>query len=60
MLLRYGIAPQLLDIGGLIGGLLTGRPPPQTRGQLRLALTFERGQLGLGPIKGLALLPPLY
>jgi hypothetical protein len=60
VLQRYGIAPELLDIGGLIGGLLTGRPPPQARGQLRLALTFERGQLGLGPIKGLAQLPPLY
>ncbi len=60
VLQRYGIAPELLDIGGLIGGLLTGRPPPQTRGQLRLALTFERGQLGLGPVRGLAPLPPLY
>jgi hypothetical protein len=60
VLQRYGIAPQLLDIGGLIGGLLTGRAPPQGSGQLRLALTFEHGQLGLGPIRGLMLLPPLY
>jgi hypothetical protein len=60
VLQRYGIAPQLLDIGGLIGGLLTGRTPAPGAGQLRLALTFDRGQLGLGPIRGLALLPPLY
>jgi hypothetical protein len=60
VLQRYGIAPQLLDIGGLIGGLLSGRAPPPGSGQLRLALTFDHGQLGLGPIRGLALLPPLY
>jgi hypothetical protein len=60
VLQRYGIAPQLLDVGSLIGGLLTGRAPPPGSGQLRLALTFDRGQLGLGPIRGLALLPPLY
>ena len=60
VLQRYGIAPQLLDIGGLIGGLLSGRAPAPGKGQLRLALTFDRGQLGLGPIRGLALLPPLY
>src|SRR5205823_5951391 len=29
VLQRYGIAPQLLDVGSLIGGLLTGRTPPQ-------------------------------
>jgi hypothetical protein len=50
----------LLDVGSLIGGLLTGRTPPQGTGQLRLALTFDRGQLGLGPLKGLVPLPPLY
>jgi hypothetical protein len=60
VLQRYGIAPQLLNIGGLIGGLLTGRAPPQGSGQLRLALTFDHGQLSLGPIRGLVLLPPLY
>jgi hypothetical protein len=60
VLQRYGIAPQLLDISGLIGGLLTGRPPAQGSGQVRVPLTFERGQLGLGPVRGLALLPPLY
>jgi hypothetical protein len=60
ILQRYGIAPQVLDIGGLIGGLLTGRAPAPGTGQLRLALTFDHGQLGLGPIRGLALLPPLY
>ncbi|MBV9064319.1 MAG: DUF2125 domain-containing protein [Methylobacteriaceae bacterium] len=60
VLQRYGIAPQLLDIGGLIGGLLSGRPPTQGSGQIRVPLTFERGQLGLGPVRGIALLPPLY
>jgi hypothetical protein len=60
VLKRYGIAPQVLDIGGLIGGLLTGRAPAQGTGQIRLPLTFDRGQLGLGPVRGLALLPPLY
>jgi hypothetical protein len=60
VLQRYGIAPQLLDIGGLIGGLLTGRAPAPGTGQLRVALTFDHGQVGLGPVKGLALLPPLY
>jgi hypothetical protein len=60
VLQRYGIAPQVLDIGGLIGGLLTGRAPAPGTGQIRLPLTFDRGQLGLGPIRGLALLPPLY
>jgi hypothetical protein len=60
VLQRYGIAPQVLDIGGLIGGLLTGRAPAPGTGQLHLALTFDSGQLGLGPIRGLALLPPLY
>jgi hypothetical protein len=60
VLQRYGISPQVLDIGGLIGGLLTGRAPPQGTGQLRLPLTFDHGQVGLGPVRGLALLPPLY
>jgi hypothetical protein len=60
VLQRYGIAPQLLDIGGLIGGLLTGRAPAQGAGQIRLPLTFDHGQLGLGPVRSLALLPPLY
>ena len=61
VLQRYGIAPQLVDIGGLIGGILSGgRAPAPRSGQLRLALTFDRGQLGLGPIRGLATLPPLY
>ena len=60
VLQRYGIAPQLLDIGGLIGGLLTGRAPAQGSGQIRLPLTFDHGQVGLGPVRGLALLPPLY
>jgi hypothetical protein len=60
VLRRYGIAPQVLDIGGLIGGLLSGRPPAQGSGQVRVPVTFERGQLGLGPLRGLALLPPLY
>jgi hypothetical protein len=60
VLQRYGIAPQVLDIGGLIGGLLTGRAPAQNTGQIRVALTFDHGRLGLGPVKGLALLPPLY
>jgi hypothetical protein len=27
---------------------------------LHLALTFDHGQVGLGPIRGLVLLPPLY
>jgi hypothetical protein len=60
VLQRYGISPQLLDIGGLIGGLLTGRAPAQNTGQIRVPLTFDHGRLGLGPVKGLALLPPLY
>jgi hypothetical protein len=60
VLQRYGIAPQILDIGGLIGGLLGGRAPAPRTGQIRLPLTFDRGQLGLGPVRGLALLPPLY
>jgi hypothetical protein len=60
VLQRYGIAPQLLDIGGLIGGLLSGRAPAPGTGQIRVPLTFDRGQLGLGPVRGLALLPPLY
>jgi hypothetical protein len=60
VLQRYGIAPQVLDIGGLIGGLLSGRAPVQNTGQIRVALTFDQGRLGLGPVKGLALLPPLY
>jgi hypothetical protein len=60
VLQRYGIAPQLLDIGGLIGGLLSGRAPAPRGGQIRVPLTFERGQLGLGPVRGLAILPPLY
>jgi hypothetical protein len=60
VLQRYGIAPQLLDIGGLIGGLLSGRAPAPRSGQIRVPLTFDRGQLGLGPVRGLAVLPPLY
>jgi len=60
VLQRYGIAPQLLDIGGLIGGLLTGRAPPHGPGQIRLPIVFDRGQLGLGPLRGVAQLAPLY
>src|SRR6476659_226461 len=54
VLQRYGIAPQLLDIGGLIGGLLTGRAPAHGPGQIRLPIVFDRGQLGLGPLRGVA------
>jgi hypothetical protein len=60
VLKRYGIAPQVLDIGNLIGGFLTGRAPAPSGGQIRVALTFDRGRVGLGPVQGLALLPPLY
>jgi len=60
VLQRYGIAPQLLDIGGLIGGLLTGRAPAHGPGQIRLPIVFDRGQLGLGPLRGVAQLAPLY
>jgi hypothetical protein len=60
VLKRYGIAPQVLDIGNLIGGFLTGRAPAPSSGQIRVALTFDRGRVGLGPVQGLALLPPLY
>jgi hypothetical protein len=60
VLQRYGIAPQIVDIGGLIGGLLTGRAPPPGSGQIRLPLTFDHGRLGVGPLRGVALLPPLY
>ncbi|GAC1336852.1 MAG: hypothetical protein NVSMB26_23800 [Beijerinckiaceae bacterium] len=61
VLQRYGLSTQLLDIGSLIGGLLGGRPAqPLAARQMQLALTFERGRLGLGPIKGLIPLPALY
>jgi hypothetical protein len=61
VLQRYGLSTQVLDIGSLIGGLLGGRPAqPRTARETQLSLTFERGRLGLGPIKGLIPLPALY
>lgn len=43
--------------GALIGSVL---PVDRQTGEMRLAIAFENGRLGIGPIKGIVSLPPLY
>jgi hypothetical protein len=50
---RMGVGA--LPLAALAGSLFGG-----ANGETRFAISFENGRLGIGPLKGIASLPPLY
>ena len=58
VLARFGIPASALNVGGLLSGLLGGKP--KSGDGLRLALKLEGGKVLLGPLKLPVTLVPLY
>ena len=50
----------LFQQGSLVGALASTLLAQNAGGETRFALSFENGSLGVGPLKGILPLPPLY
>lgn len=63
VLARFGVPSAMLNVGGLLSGLLGGgnaRAAPPPGDGVRLALKLDRGGVFLGPVKLPVTLLPLY
>lgn len=63
ILARFGISGNLAAAGSLLSSLFggRGRPPASTEpGALSLPISFQKGRLGIGPIRTQIAIPPLY
>lgn len=62
VLKRFGISGNLAAAGSLLSTLFGGGPPKAQAapGSLNLPISFQNGRLGIGPIRTLIALPPLY